>query len=105
MSGWETKDIIVVASAISGFAGTVIVQLLHPVFASRRERAKIVEGIRGDLYQKIILHLDEALWALREDDTSVREAFDALDKARNIYWQNEIVISEDFRKHPAEAAG
>ena len=44
MSAWETKDIIVVASAVSGFAGTVVVQLLHPVFAARRERAKIVEN-------------------------------------------------------------
>jgi hypothetical protein len=99
MPAWETKDIIVVASAVSGFAGTVIVQLLHPWFAARRERAKIVEGIRGELYQKIILHLNEAIGALMEEDgPSVRKAFDALDEARNIYWPHEIIISEDFRR-------
>lgn len=99
MSAWETKDIIVVASAVSGFAGTVVVQLLHPHFAARRERAKIVEGIRRELYQKIITHLDEAIDGLMVDHRPlVRKAFDALDEARNIFWQHQIDMSEDFRR-------
>jgi hypothetical protein len=99
MAAWETKDIIVVASAVSAFAGTVVVQLLHPLFAARRERAKIVEGIRRELYQKIIAHLDAAINALMvEEGPLVRKAFDALDEARNIFWQHQIDMSEDFRR-------
>jgi hypothetical protein len=99
MSAWETKDIIVVASAVSGFAGTVVVQLLHPVFAARRERAKVVEGFRRELYQKILTHVDDAITALMEEDRPlVRKAFHALDEARNVFWHHQIDISEDFRR-------
>jgi hypothetical protein len=99
MSAWEAKDIIVVASAVSAFAGTVVVQLLHPVFAAKRERAKIVEGVRREVYQKILTHVDDAINALKvEDGPLVRKAFDALDEAQNVFWQHEIDTSEDFRR-------
>jgi hypothetical protein len=99
MSAWETKDIIVIASAVSGFVGTVVVQLLHPVLAARRERAKIVERIRRELYQKILTHLDEAINALMvEEGPLVRKAFEALDEARNVFWLHEIDMSEDYRR-------
>jgi hypothetical protein len=105
MSAWDTKDIIVIASAVSGFIGTVVVQLMHPYFAARRERAKIVEGVRRELYQKILTHLDEAINTLSSDEAindrmivDVRKAFGALDEARNIFWQHEIDMSEDFRR-------
>jgi hypothetical protein len=98
MSGWETKDIIVVASSVLGFAGTVIVQLLQHVFTARRERSKIVEGIRRDLYQKITVSLDKAINLLGNEHPSIRKAFDALDELRNIFLQHPIDISEDMHR-------
>src|SRR5271155_5880607 len=95
MSAWEAKDIIVAVSAVSAFAGTVVVQWLHP----RRERRKIVEGIRRELYQKIIIHLDEAIDLFMVEERSLfKKAFDAVDEARNIFWQHEIDMSEDLRR-------
>jgi hypothetical protein len=99
MSAWETKDIIVVVTAVSGFVGTVVVQVLHPRLAAKWEREKIVEGIRRESYQKIITYLNEAITALMEEERPlVRKAFDALDKARDILWEHQIDISEDFRR-------
>jgi hypothetical protein len=61
MSAWETKDIVVVASAIMGLVGTIVVQLVQHVFTARRERLKAVENIRRDLYQNVITNLNTAI--------------------------------------------
>ena len=33
-----------------------------------------------------------------EDRPLVRKAFDALDQSRNVFWQHQIDMSEDFRR-------
>jgi hypothetical protein len=99
MSTWDTKDYIVVGSAVLGFSGTIIVQLLQHVFTARRERSKIVEGIRRDLYQQIISHFDKAIESLAVEKRSlIRNAFDELAAIRNIVATHQIDISEDIRR-------
>src|SRR5437764_194648 len=98
-SNWEPKDIIVVATAIGSLLGTIVVQIIQPLIAAKRERKKGLEDARRELYRQVISHLDSAIALLEEEDQpQIARAFDCLEEARTIFRQHPIEISEDFRR-------